>query len=270
MRFFGLLLLVSWSLVFQACNRQARKEEVQTADRKLAGAVRHEQYGSCDSVSNAGIYVKLNLWQPTGEDTLAKTMSGVLNQKTIKKINAFGDPDLIKSNPAALESVAGAFQVFENNYKSFKKTNPDAPGCWMMELTGDTLMTTSKALCYQLFEVSFVGGAHPNSFRSFHVFDRKTGIERPMKDYVTDSAALVKLVEKEFRKVEKLSPEADLDQSGYFLLNHTFVLPLNYIFAREGVRFYYNPYEIAPYARGAIDFTIPYTALEGIIRKDIF
>jgi hypothetical protein len=40
------------------------------------------------------------------------------------------------------------------------------------------------------------------------------------------------------------------------------------VFTPEGVHFFYNPYEIAAYARGPIELTIPYEELKGIIRKE--
>ena len=89
-----------------------------------------------------------------------------------------------------------------------------------------------------------------------------------METLVADRAALLQIVEKAFRKVEKLSPEADLEKSGYFLDEHKFFLPANYVFTPAGVYFYYNPYEISAYARGAIEFTIPYAELGQTVKKD--
>jgi hypothetical protein len=72
-----------------------------------------------------------------------------------------------------------------------------------------------------------------------------------------------------FRKTENLADTTNLEKAGYFLSNHKFFIPANYAFTREGVFFYYNPYEIAAYARGAITFTIPYSELEGIVKKEL-
>jgi hypothetical protein len=89
-----------------------------------------------------------------------------------------------------------------------------------------------------------------------------------MKTFIADSVALLKLVEKNFRKEEKLADNANLEEAGYFLSNHQFFVPANYVFTRDGILFYYNPYEIAAYARGAIQFTIPYSELNGIVKKE--
>jgi hypothetical protein len=129
-------------------------------------------------------------------------------------------------------------------------------------------MTTPKLLFYQLDHYAFTGGAHPNSFTSYHAFDGKTGEEVEMKNFVADSVALLNLVETKFRELEKLAPGVDLEDAGYFLANHKFFMPANYVFTPEGVLFFYNPYEIAAYARGPIELTILYEELKGIIRRE--
>ncbi|WP_353721359.1 DUF3298 domain-containing protein [Dyadobacter sp. 676] len=210
----------------------------------------------------------VSLWTPTDSGSVAANIRKILNEKTIKRLNSYGDPASVAERLEANKSPRAAFEVFEKNYNDFKKQFPDAPGCWEVELHGDTVMTTPKMLFYQFDHYAFTGGAHPNSFTSYHAFDAKTGEEVEMKRFVADSVALLHLVETKFRELEKLTPEVDLEDAGYFLANHKFFIPANYVFTPEGVLFFYNPYEIAAYARGPIEFTIPYQELKGIIRED--
>ncbi|NJK82479.1 MAG: DUF3298 domain-containing protein [Saprospiraceae bacterium] len=42
----------------------------------------------------------------------------------------------------------------------------------------------------------------------------------------------------------------------------------NFALTSEGVAFMFNPYEIAPYAMGQQQFTIPYTALQAIAKPN--
>ncbi|MCF0073061.1 DUF3298 and DUF4163 domain-containing protein [Dyadobacter sp. CY261] len=256
------------TLLFWACNQSSKKEGADARVGFQKGEIKKEDYGSCDTAAHKGVTVLVSLWQPTDSSAVASKIRQILTEKTIKRLNSYGDSASIAANPGASGSVKAAFDVFEKNYNDFKEDFPDAPGCWEVELHGDTVMITSKMLFYQLDHYSFTGGAHPNSFTSFHAFDAKTGEEVEMKSFVQDSVALLSLVEKKFRELGKLTPEVDLEDEGYFLVDHKFFIPANYVFTQEGVLFYYNPYEIAAYVRGAIDFTIPYEDLKGIIRKD--
>lgn len=260
--------LVLGALLFWACNRSSKKEDAIADVSYQAGKVKKEQFGGCDTIRNKGVSVLINLWEPTDSGTVATKIREILTKKTIQRLNSYGDPASVVARLEANKSARDAFEVFEKNYSDFKKDFPDAPGCWEVELHGDTVMTTPKVLFYQMDHYAFTGGAHPNSFTSYHAFDGKTGEEVEMKNFVADSVALLKLVETKFRELEKLEPGVDLEDAGYFLANHKFFIPANYVFTLEGVLFFYNPYEIAAYARGPIEFTIPYEELKGIIRKE--
>lgn len=256
------------ALLFWACNQSPKKENVVVGISYQTGEVKKEKFGGCDTITSKGISLIVNLWQPTDSNAVAAKIQEILNEKTIQRLNSYGDPASAAARLEANKSTSAAFKDFEKNYNDFKKDFPDSPGCWEIELHGDTVMTTPKVLFYQLDHYAFTGGAHPNTFTSYHAFDGKTGEEVEMKSFVADSVALLKLVETKFRELEKLTPGVDLEDAGYFLANHKFFMPANYVFTTEGVLFYYNPYEIAAYARGPIEFTIPYEELKGIIRKE--
>lgn len=256
------------AVLFWACNQSSNKEKAVAEAGYRAGAVKKEQFGGCDTVSNKGVSVLISLWEPTDSGAVASKIREILTDKTIKRLNSYGDPASALARLEAIKSPKAAFEDFEKNYNDFKKDFPDSPGCWEVELHGDTVMTTPKVLFYQMDHYAFTGGAHPNSFTSYHAFDGKTGEEVEMKRFVADSVALLNLVEKKFRELEKLAPGVDLEDAGYFLANHKFFIPANYVFTPEGVLFFYNPYEIAAYARGPIELTIPYEELKGIIKKE--
>jgi hypothetical protein len=254
--------------LFAACNRSGEKENAESEKIRFVGSKNKTDFGGCDTISNKGISIKINLWGPSDSSQTSKAIRTALFEKSIQRINSYGDSASIAANPEAGKSVKSAFEVFEKNYNDFKKDFPDAPGCWEIELKGDTVFSTPKVLFYQLDHYAFTGGAHPNTFRSYHAFSAETGTEIEMKNLISDSTALLKLVDAAFRKTEKLSAETDLEEADYFLLNHKFVLPVAYVFTSKGLFFYYNPYEIAAYARGAIQFIIPYAELDGIIDKE--
>lgn len=253
------------------CNRTEQKDQKQEAPIQVGktGAFTNLDFGKCDTVENAGVSIVAHIWEPTDTSRAAKAIREELDRKMVERINSHADSASLATVANSQSAPAEAFKVFETNYKKFKKDFPDAPGCWEVGLTGDTVMVTPKVMMYQLDHYAFTGGAHPNSFRSYHFFDQKTGKERDGREFIKDSVALLKKVEVAFRKQEKLGPDTDLEEAGYFLLDHRFFVPANYTFTPEGVFFYYNPYEIAAYARGAIQFTIPYSELEGVVKSDM-
>ncbi|MCE7066744.1 DUF3298 and DUF4163 domain-containing protein [Dyadobacter sp. CY326] len=267
MRLTAICLSLFVILFIAGCNRSGEQSGESTKNM-LSGAPRKSEFGGCDSTKNQGISIRLNLWEPADSGKVGTAIRDILTTKSIQRINSYGDSASIAANPGASRSIKDAYEVFEKNYNGFKKDFPEAPGCWAVELKGDTVFSTPKTLFYQLDHYAFTGGAHPNSFRSYHAFDLKTGGELQLKSFVSDSVALTNLVEKYFRQTEKIAPEINLEEEGYFLLNNQFAIPVSWVFTPKGILFYYNPYEIAPYARGAIQFTIPYAQLEGIIDRE--
>lgn len=268
MRSIGSFILPAFAAIILSCNPSSKKENLEKGSGLNEGKLNQEILGNCDTISNKGVSVRINMWLPSDSGQVAKNIMKQLNEKVIERINSYSDSASIASNPQAKGSMKAAYEVFAKNYADFKKEFPDAPGCWEVELKGDTIMVTTKVLLYQLDHYAFTGGAHPNSFKSLHIFDGATGNEKEMKSFIADSVALLKKVETAFKKTEKLASDVDLEEEGYFLSNHQFFLPANYIFTRKGILFYYNPYEIAPYVKGVIQFVIPYEELEGLVRKE--
>lgn len=265
---FKYLPLVLFIFLF-SCDSSSKKEVQDSNTDYRTGRLDIQKFGGCDSVKNEGVMVSIRVWTPEGAGNVSATIQEEINSKVVDRINSYSDSASISANPDAKSSVKAAYDVFAGNYHGFKKQFPDSPGCWEVEVTGDTVMVTSRMLLYQFDHYSFTGGAHPNSFRSYHIFDLETGTEKEAKSFVTDSTALLRKVEAAFRREEKLDEKVDLEESGYFLADHQFFVPANYAFTRKGVFFYYNPYEIAAYARGPISFTIPYSELKGIVNEDL-
>jgi hypothetical protein len=50
--------------------------------------------------------------------------------------------------------------------------------------------------------------------------------------------------------------------------NDQFFLPDNFAIVEEGITFFYNSYEIAPYAMGATELILRYDELKGIMPKN--
>ncbi|WP_025763511.1 DUF3298 and DUF4163 domain-containing protein [Dyadobacter tibetensis] len=237
--------------------------QLSSGQAKLKGSFASEEWGICDTTG--GARVELAYWVPEGKDSVNSLIKKTLERKVIDNILSDAGGDL--EDTLSKSSAEAAYELFNKNYRDLKSEYPDAPGCWEVGIKGDTVMTTPQFLFYVMEHYAYTGGAHPNTFQSDYIFDRSTGKLIDGYAFVTDSTALLKLVESEFRKLEKLGPQENLEEAGYFLVNHSFFLPANFTFTQKGIRLYYNPYEIAAYVRGAIALEIPYSDLNGMVDK---
>ena len=108
---------------------------------------------------------------------------------------------------------------------------------------------------------SYEGGAHGMPGRANYLFDKTTGKE-------TTLASLISISEEELnQKVRCLFQEqVKGNTEGFFedaeeTLNNKKDFIDNYYFSEDGVVFYATPYEIAPYAAGYTEVTIPFEEL---------
>lgn len=135
-----------------------------------------------------------------------------------------------------------------------------------LTIDGDNAITylDDHYVCVRADGYEYTGGAHGTPFRQYFVFDRETGARLSLSDVVENpveelqakvGAAFRELAEKTNFAFE--SPED---------LEHTVADGISYespfYLSETGVVFYYAPYEIASYAEGFPEVTIPYSELE--------
>jgi Protein of unknown function (DUF3298) len=107
---------------------------------------------------------------------------------------------------------------------------------------------------------SFTGGAHPNHYTSLSNYNLNTGDLIELEDIMADTSAFKGIVEKALNDYISTLKDDASDKEMYFW-GKAFYLPANFAIQENGLYFIYNPYEIAAYALGAQEFTIPYSVL---------
>ncbi len=165
----------------------------------------------------------------------------------------------IKPGPLAIDHAA---QQWVEAYQEYLNEDLEYKVAMTFELDGKGNIYKNYAVT-ELPYSTYTGGAHPNYFSLHTNYNLNTGAIIEMEDIVSDSLAFKKVVEKAFEKAIK-EKGADADMSLYFW-DKPFYLPANYAITDKGLYFIYNPYEVAPYAFGLTDFTVPYNELEGVI-----
>lgn len=76
-----------------------------------------------------------------------------------------------------------------------------------------------------------------------------------------------KLAQLQYQALQQFFKTLDIDIQEHFADDTWQFMPSsNFIPSKAGLIFIYNPYEIAPYALGTIEITVPKEALKGIIK----
>ena len=79
-----------------------------------------------------------------------------------------------------------------------------------------------------------------------------------------NNSKFLKIAELSYKKSEKLLPNVDLTDAGWF--ENKFILSQNFAVTTKGLLFHYNPYEIKAFAYGMTNFIIPYNKIEPFLR----
>ncbi len=166
--------------------------------------------------------------------------------------------------------VEAAVKAFVASYDDFVKENAEYPGGYDAEVKGKPFFSSSKVASVEVDNYVNSGGAHPNHWTRLRTFDRKTGRQLGAKDLFTDLMAVEKLLVKPFCELKKGDDGSVPKLPDLLFPDVKFGLPQNIAVVKEGVRFYYNPYELTAYAIGDFDITLTWEQLGALAKKEMF
>lgn len=157
----------------------------------------------------------------------------------------------------ALDSAATAFI---NDFIQLKRDVPEQEMGQTMQVTGGVLVNNPKIATIRLDFNSFTGGAHPNSASAVMSFERTTGKELRATDMLSDTTALLPLLEKAYKEAKGLKAS---DHIGQLLLSEKdkLTLPVNIAVVPQGILFAYSDYEVSPHAVGPADIVLTWEQL---------
>lgn len=223
---------------------------------------------ACDSTTGRGVSIDITYPLLEETSTAERQINDSLRHLAVGSVAMWVDSATLAQQPSAATNLNATADLLVKDYQDFANQMQGRPmgGCW--ELIGriDTTYTSPKAITLQAETMAYLGGAHPNTQYALFTFDRQTGQPIRIADSLTDTTALLKLVEPYFRQKMQINSQQNLEEVGFFLHEGRFFLPANMGFSHEGMVFFYNPYEIAAYAVGPISVVVPYDKLNGLVK----
>ena len=189
------------------------------------------------------------------------------------KINSFIEKELIQSSyyneEDSFYNLQDILNSFIRDFKSFGMENPDFPQNWFYEISAKDIYYTPKILCLEISSGGYTGGAHGNYSVSYYNIELNTGELLKLDNLLIKGfeKKLNELIDKKFREAKGLKPGDDLEKDGG-LFENKIKYNDNFAVTKEGLKFYYNNYEIAPYAAGPTELLITYTELKDLIPEN--
>jgi len=167
----------------------------------------------------------------------------------------------------SFDSLVNAFFI---EFETLAKDYPESAQDWEIERILTVKNQTEKILTIEYSEYSFLGGAHPNNFITYSNYYLETGEQVSLDEclQIGYEGKLNSEGEKIFRQQRELKPDADLADAGFWFDENKFELNDNFAILKDGLLFYFNSYDIAPYAFGPTEVLIPYSKIKNLVLPD--
>jgi hypothetical protein len=198
--------------------------------------------------------------------------SGNNNNKSIDAINENIRLQLLQPilDEGEYDSLDTLIDAFFNEFNSVVNETAGPVQGWQIERIMKIKNQSDKILAIEYSDYSYLGGAHPNSFVTYSNYNLLDGELVSLDDCFTNGyeKKLNSIAEKIFRKQKQLKPDEDLNSAGYWFDENKFEINDNFAILNDGLLFYFNAYDIAPYAMGPTEMILPYSEVKQLILSD--
>ena len=156
------------------------------------------------------------------------------------------------------------------DFQKFHKEFPDAPITYFIRRTAEVQYSSASMLSIVIDDEEFLGGAHPNSTRSYLNLNPATGEEITLRDILIDGALpkLTLAAENEFRNERAIPVNQKYSEAGFQFADDRFTLSPDWGVVPKGLVFHYNAYDIAPYSMGPTTFVVPWGKAADLVKSE--
>lgn len=136
-------------------------------------------------------------------------------------------------------------------------------------IEGHVQLYIKDLLIYRIDYNEYTGGAHGIYSSTFLNMDLRTLSPIRLDDlFVSEyEEALTDLLWNQLMADNKVATHQELEDMGYATTGD--LKPTeNFYLSKEGITFYYNVYEIAPYVMGSVKITLPYEVMQHLLSDD--
>lgn len=164
-------------------------------------------------------------------------------------------------------SVKEAIDAFIERKKEEFKVEEYLMTCYD-HITGTADVGLNGVINYTFHEDYYGGGAHPTQLVTIQRFDMQTGRVLSLWDVFTDSCSntLKGLLTKKLMEREEVNTLEELHEKGFLEMVDMF-LPQNFWLDKDSLSFFFNQYDIAPYALGQTSLSFSYEELKPYLKE---
>jgi len=200
------------------------------------------------------------IW-PRGDDKFSKTLA--------HKIKLALSNDSLSSDQPDIFLKKRQTQYIDQSRKMFDSMSADQIHTFSMEsyMNIGLLYQSKHNLCIRTRFYDYEGGAHGYGGDLYKTYDLESSEQLILDDIFTASGmeVLPLLIEKQIKQDRGLRSSDPISSAGLFDEGVVKVTD-NFYLTPSGIGFFYNQYEIAPYASGQYDVFLNYDVLKNYLR----
>lgn len=196
--------------------------------------------------------VEINIPMALGESHSIEKINTAIENKVISSLNTFD------TDHTGRTTITENINLFNKQFESFKADFPESNQVWEAQIDGELMFQSDEIISISITSYINTGGAHGNLNITFLNFNAKTGDLIPVNELFNNLEAFKKVVKPYFLRSIKDKEVTTNKIEG-------FTLPKNIALNDEGIILLYNPYEIAPYSTGIIEFIVPFEEINSFL-----
>jgi hypothetical protein len=223
------------------------------------------QRGACDPLP----CLTLNIQEPFELPERIKTPASSAIKAYIDRLlyaPIDSDVDAEISKAALIQDVSNRFEEEAAAGKQGSRNTS-----WQLTRAAQIVFQNEDVLTVDARSHGYLGGAHGFDERTFVTFDLRDGHKVALDELIAPNSrsVLASVAEVEFRRIRNVPAGQSLQEAGFsFPPGEPFKIPENFGVTASGLVIFYNPYDIASFALGATEVTLPREAIEPLLRSD--
>ena len=223
---------------------------------------REMTYEDCVAGSEGCTYIRFDY------PTVVEAPVGTAVEVLISAVDSFLQAPLQQDEPPT--SVNALMARFLADFAAFKASAPKSEQTWFLERKAFVLRSTPNLLSLSFSERSYLGGAHGLATLHYLNLDPATGARKALTDLLKEGTLpdATALAQARFRQVRGVADGTTLKDAGFTFENDAFVLSDNFALRDDGLAFYYNPYDVAPYSMGATEIVLSPDEIRSLLKAE--
>ncbi|MFU8843518.1 MAG: RsiV family protein [Bacteroidales bacterium] len=181
----------------------------------------------------------------------------------------FNVPQAVTSVELLMENIVfDFFQSYHHHAEGVENIRELSSFNWKKTLSMEVIYNSNYLLTLRFMKHAYSGGGQGISIQENHVFDIQKGKKLELSDILKDGfeSQLNFLLDKKFRSLNGLKRDESLRLAGFLIDQIEYTG--NFFVTNDGIGFYYNVYEVAPYSTGTTELFIPFYELQPLLKQD--